>query len=397
MPVVRAYDASTGTWNSSVEGPESLPIKVTSPVTFAAGPGDAPPTSADCSVAGDVLAGRLLLRVRVARSADATRRVLAVTTVPVVRDVLTELGPEASFAPYDGRDVETYLVHNHAGGPLYISQLDDGRGAAIEAVDVYRIRPAAGRGATAGPPAHRLAAVFAVGAARLSRGARDGRFGELVVEGDASAGGYQCGARLCRSCRVTGWWWPPIEEPARQGVSRRVERQRDEVARAARRSRPGAGVYRRRYGGVHRRRRELQRRHAGASKPIHSVARRVHGHAIRSLRRHADGAGKDGPGQRRCRGHASVCVPAGAADHGRIHGVEAVPPGTEFVFQADIARPRSRGWALRGTPAGQFSYLLASKPQTLTDGRLLLATGWVYRGGITVGLLKEASGRRRRM
>ena len=332
MPVVRAYDASTGTWDSALTGPEHPVFRATDPVTFAAGPGDAPPTSADRSVAGDISEGRLLLRVHVAPTVDASRRVLAASTVPAVPDLVRALGPNASFAPYDGRDGEVFLVHDHPGGPLYISQIDDGHGAAIEGVEIYRIGPPLDVRQRPERPLIDLPP-FALWVPFVTPGVRaTADSGDLVVEGDASPGNYQIRSPPVRvEPQYPRGGRHRAHESTGQGVSRRAERHGGEVARAARRSGTGARVHHRRHRGVRARRRELQRQqHGGGAQPIRPVARRLHGHAARSLRRQSDGAGKDGPGRCRLPRRAPVYGSRRIADPGRIHRGAAVPPGPRF-------------------------------------------------------------------
>ncbi len=197
LPMVAAYDPANATWDRRVDGPiASSFAAVEPPVSFAVGynlgpraQGAVPPASADRSMRGDLPPGRYLIRVRVSSSTGATRRLLAVSTEPSVNEVITELGSRHDFAPFAGHDHDVFLLHEHPGGPVFISQFDNGRGSGISGIDVYRIRPAANdgpRGAKLEMPPLRewVPASAGVQASVAAPGA-------LVVQGDNSPQGYQ--------------------------------------------------------------------------------------------------------------------------------------------------------------------------------------------------------------
>ena len=192
LPIVASYDPVHATWDRRVDGPIASPfVAVQPPVSFAVDDGSLPTVSANRSVRGDLPAGRYLLRVHVNRSEEAARRLLAVSTSTEVHEVITELGPRGDFAPYGSYDRDAFLMHEHPGGPVFVSQFDNGRGAAISGVEVYLIRPAVADGPAA-------VEVPALGEwARPTAGVQVTvtATGALAVRGDNSPQGYQIRGR----------------------------------------------------------------------------------------------------------------------------------------------------------------------------------------------------------
>jgi hypothetical protein len=390
MPVVSAYDPSTGAWNRSIEGPVTARFGATSPVTFAIGYDKAaPPVTADRSVVGDVPKGNLLLRVQVRRSVDATRRGLGATTVGGLREVIGELGPDASFTPYDGRDDDVYFIHEHPGGPLYVSQFDNGRGAAIEGVEVYRIRPQL-------DPTQRAETVFREFARftewRPSAGVHATMHStDLVVDGNATPIGYQISS-------------PRTPVPPHDQV-----RVRTQLTTTAGRVCLGAlnGDESKWLAVANDQSRALEFT-ADDSGAFVLVVVNCNGNATAAPSRFVMSAATytiQPPGLYVDRLMALGVSPTTGGDR----GVYTFPPGlsitpaalarvksilrrADYTFNAPIANATPPdGWTIKGTGDAPYSYLMASKPQITGGNRLLLAAGRLQRGGITVGLLKDAA------
>src|SRR5262249_58281531 len=82
-------------------------------------------------------------RIHVNPSRHATRRAVAITETASLRAPVGDLGPDAVVAPYGDHDaaVCVILARDPRRGPLFISQFDDGKDAAITGIDVFRLVP----------------------------------------------------------------------------------------------------------------------------------------------------------------------------------------------------------------------------------------------------------------
>lgn len=208
LPTVSVYDAARGLWDRRLDGPLAHRFQPTAPATIGVGYGPTTPRAADRTLAASIPAGRFLLRIRVGSSSNATKRMLAVTRSPSMEETISDLGPTADMSPYGERDGVAYLFCDHPGGPLYVSQFDDGEGANLDAVEVYRIRPLLHDGQAPEPERLIFSAMPPLRDWLPSRGiqAHLTASGGLAVDGDASRLGYQVASppvRVGPSARVT--------------------------------------------------------------------------------------------------------------------------------------------------------------------------------------------------
>ena len=391
LPAVSAYDPSADGWARSLDGPLARPFDPAPPVALAIGsPPPESPIAADRSVVGDVPKGRWLLRVHVGRSVGpAHRRTLVVTSAASVRDTLSELGSTLDFAPYTKTDEDVYLVHDHQGGPLYVSQFDDGSGASIAGVNAYRIVPQVRADMVATHVAFRDLPGFAQwvpsDGVRMTLDASG-----LVVDGDSSAGGYQI-----RSPRVT------LAPHDRAHVRAEIASERGRVCLGVLNgkeevflkssSEPGGDL-------------EFTADAGGAFVLVVMNCNRS-GAAVPSrfvLSRAAYATELSGLYVDRLMAQLAPEAPAGAPSR-RVYSVPSGLSPTpddlarvkktlltrDFRFNASIARSALDGWMVRGKAEGPYAYVLVSKPQTVTDSRRLLVVGRLLRGGLSVGLLKD--------
>jgi hypothetical protein len=340
--------------------------------------------------------GRYLLRVRlkaVPGSIDGT--IVFVTSVPSMTEAIGELGPSIDVSPYAGRDDEAYLVHDHAGGPVYVSQFDSAPGAAIEGVEVYRIRPLLDEDQKAERSLLREMPPLPMWVPLASAGVRVAvaESGALVVDGDASRMGYQISSPPVASKAFTRITMRAAFAPAQGAVcvgalngsaakwlanggdpSRDFSFSVDETAafRIVFYNCNRADT-----GNVPSRFRLSEVRYAAADPGLY-VDR------LLAVREPAAAAASIVPDPRL---HS---FPAGLhVTSDELAGIETLPPIADMPFHASIARYSDDGWTITGKADGQYSYALRSKPQIVGDDRRLVAIGRVRAGGVTIGLLTK--------
>ena len=396
MPVVQAYDPAAGVWDTRLEDPIDATITSTAPVAFAMGSTAALPAPADRSVALDLPTGRFLFRVHVRPAVNSSRRLLAVTQTRFFRESFGDLGPSIDVAPYFSHDTDAYLFHDHSGGPLYISQFDDGSGASIEGVDVYRIAstlpggqlthltfwdmPPLARWVPFAPPDAGVHATMAGMA--------------LVVEGNGSRSGYQVQS-------------PPVPAPRGSHV----------IARADFSGAGGVVCV----GALNGNGSQWLRRDGRPSRDIRFVVDDTA--SFRLTFYNCNGSETGNVASRFSIARAQYAVddlpavdrlmslldatplPKPVPPDFRLR---AMPPGLaltasdlarvpaplaegDLVFRAPLATRAAGEWTLAGTASSGFSYALVLTPKLLFGRRHLFARGRVNAGGVTFGLQQKGT------
>jgi hypothetical protein len=190
-PAVAAYDEVHRLWLNDAEPALPLPFVAVEPQTIRVGYEVSPSgVTATSSVAADVPPGRYLLHVEIKPGVGASRRLIAVLSQTMITQTVYELGvrPEGDFADYLAGDREVYALIAHPGGMLFVNQIDQNAGAAIESVSISRLTnaldeaPFASREVTLPPfdrwiPQPGVRMVF--------------RENRLQVDGTSSSDGYQ--------------------------------------------------------------------------------------------------------------------------------------------------------------------------------------------------------------
>jgi hypothetical protein len=392
-PLVSSYDPIRGTWERRIEGPLDRNFTAVAPVTFAVGYASAAAAvRADRSVVAEVPAGRILLRARVIGSKDASRRALAVTPSPAWREVITELGSIVDFAPYAEHERNVYLLYEHSGGPLYVSQFDDGRGASIESVDVYMVRPRGDDDPRARPELvdmPPLPSWLPLTSAGVQ--ARIEESGTLVVDGDATLQGYQ----IKSPAVAVGAGSTVTARTAFAGKQGKVcvgALNATEAKWLASAGDPGrdfsftvdeTGAFRLAFYNCNTGETGNLRSRFSVSSPRYFVeSATLYVDRLMSV---LDSPQKTAPApDRRVRSFPPGLV---------IPEDRLAPPTplsrSELQFVAPIVQGVGDGWAIRGRAESAYSYVLVSKPQDVPNGRRLVVIGRVDVGGVTVGLLKK--------
>lgn len=141
LPVAHIFDAKNGQWSDRLGAAILLTTKPVPAQVFRVGylP-DQAPAVASRSVTADLPRGFYLFEVHIKTGPDmAVPRMLAVNSQQEVRQTMSELGPDFDTAPYIPGNTEVYLVHQHGGGSVFLSQFDMSLGAGIFAVKAHPI------------------------------------------------------------------------------------------------------------------------------------------------------------------------------------------------------------------------------------------------------------------
>jgi hypothetical protein len=151
--------------------------------------GDTPAAAATSTMSAELPAGTYLLKVGIRPGAgNSRRRLLAATSRAELDQTIGELGPRGDFAGYFLDQTTVWLLGEHDGGPLFVSQFDDGQGAAIESVRVFPVDGAADTEySSPSAPAHDFGRDWTLVAGVRTEMTTEG----LTVAGDASTDGYQ--------------------------------------------------------------------------------------------------------------------------------------------------------------------------------------------------------------
>lgn len=392
LPNVSVYDAEHRQWLSGIDGPLAVRFTSIAPVEFRIGfENEPPPATATRSVASDLPAGRYLLRVSVTPGAGPTTRRLAAAVPPkLLRQTMGERGPEGDFSSYFPDETTVMLVSVHDGGPLYVSQFDDGAGADIRAVEVF---PISGLSAPENVPAFAplppLSAWVPVPGVRASAAPGGG----LAIEGDATRYGYQIMSpavaaepnafvrmrldvtveqgRLCSGVlNGTGLQWIVSPDQLRPAGTFRMDDTSSFRVVAANCNTQDTAILPTRF------------------------TLRSGSYFAESLSLYTD----------RLMGSAVFAAPARDTDS--LAGVLTAPRGlsvtrgilaapvialrpANIFYRADIVRREQDGWIISGRAQGAYTYLLRMKDRYFAQDGRVLVKGRLERGGVTIGLLRD--------
>jgi hypothetical protein len=145
IPSVATYDEVHRHWLTDADAPLPVRFEAIAPQTLRIGYDMSPSgITATSSVAADVPPGRYLVRANVKTGVGSSRRLLAVVSSTMIVQTVYELGvrPEGDFADYLAGDREVFAVIAHPGGTLFVNQFDQNAGAGIESVQISRVRDA---------------------------------------------------------------------------------------------------------------------------------------------------------------------------------------------------------------------------------------------------------------
>ena len=398
LPAVRVYDVATQSWDQRLEGPIGASFGPAAPVMFNIDYTPTQPVPADRSVVADLPPGRYLLRVRVGRSSGGSpSRMVCATPAQSMTEVIGELGPSFDVSAYAPGADDAYVVHEHAGGSVYVSQFDNGQGASIDGVEVYRIRPTLHDDQRAEERIFQAMPALASWVPLATDGvrARVTEAGALVVEGNASPQGYQIqspalpakpgtavtirtaftreqGTVCVGALNHTGEKWIANGgNPAQDFVFTMDDAtsfrlvyyncQPPDAGTVASRFAVSDARYAVALPGYY-----VDRLIAIVDPPAVPAAAIVPGPRVQSF---PSGLVLSADETER------ITTPIGSAD---------------LQFNAPLAIMAGDGWTIHGTADARFSYLLHSKPQRVDGTTMLVVTGSVRRGGVTVGLLKNS-------
>jgi hypothetical protein len=397
LPDVSVFDAGAQQWVSRLG--QALPVSftATAQVEFALGyENDPRPVRAARTRSATVPPGRYLIRVGIIPGAgDVARRMLAATSPEMRQQRVGELGPQGDFTSYFERDRQVVMLSLHGGGPLEISQFDDGAGAEIGAIEVFPVVALLDPGET---PAVLALSVPDPASWTPTKGLRGTALasGALELAGDASRSGTQLTSpklaadigdsvalhldmtvtqgRACLGVlngTKTAWLVSP--DRPRTDVTFREDESRafyvvsancnDADTNPATRLTVFGGRYTIDPAMLYTDRLMM----AVDQKPANPVDVDVAGvmpglvTAPRDLK------------VTRATLNASV---------------ERLRQG-DLAFQAPIIRVKDDGWTIAGRAESAFSYVLQSKPRVFDQHARLIAAGTVSQGGLTVGLLSK--------
>lgn len=142
LPAVRVYDVLNRQWRTRLSTPLTATFAAREPAVFHVGyAGDTAPAPATSTVAAELDPGIYFVRISLSAGAGTGPRMIAVTSEAQLTQQISELGPQGGFAAYLARDTSVDVLHTHSGGPLLVSQFDDGAGASIGAIELRAVEP----------------------------------------------------------------------------------------------------------------------------------------------------------------------------------------------------------------------------------------------------------------
>jgi hypothetical protein len=195
-PVVAAYDAENGRWYERLGAAGASVFHAVRPATLHIQFGaPTPPRTAAATAAADLPPGQYLLHVTVTPGAGSVpNRLIAATSAGMFDQQIGELGARGDFAAYLPGDRDLFLLSDHPGGLLYVSQFD-GDGASIGGVTAAPIVDVIDESERPTPPGHlpALTSWHAEDGIRVT-----GDPGHVVVDGDDSPYGYQFSSPVVR-------------------------------------------------------------------------------------------------------------------------------------------------------------------------------------------------------
>lgn len=393
LPDVSMFDSDTQRWLSRLGPVMAVAFAPAPPAEFAIGyEREVPIARADRTVTANLPAGRYLLRISLTPgSGGGRRRLLAATSPAERRQQIGELGPAGDFSSYFAGDRQVLLTAVHGGGPLEVSQIDAGEGAAIASVEVFPVLPLLDPIETPGihelPPPATWKATAGVKASVLPA---DG----VAIEGDASQLGYQViSPRLAANPRDRVTLHLDMQVLAGRACLGVLNG--DLATWLVSPDRPRSDVTFRLDG----------------SRGFHVVAANCNSSESGNTPTRLTIAGGrftvEASELYTDRFMNAVDVPAPRPEDidlvGTMPGLLSSPAempvsralldspltaiaSADMDFVAANVRAAGAGWNLAGNAEAAYSYVLQSKPQTFDSSTRLIVSGTVERGGITVGL-----------
>jgi hypothetical protein len=149
LPNVSIYNSSNHQWSNGIGTLKKISLKISTPVKFNVGyTQDSLASTANNTISFLLEQGDYLLKVAMNKGGNILKhnKMLCVTSVPEVKKVFSELGlysddrTLSDCTPYVYSDKDTYLIHRHLGGEVYVSQFDSSPDSRILKVDVYPIQ-----------------------------------------------------------------------------------------------------------------------------------------------------------------------------------------------------------------------------------------------------------------
>lgn len=393
VPHVSVYVPGRQQWLHRVGPPSPAEFKEVAPVVLRVGYEAEPPeTRPSITLAGELPPGPYLLRVSVVPGAgDTERRMITATSSSMLVQTMSELGPEGDFAPYLAGDTLVFLLADHNGGPLSVSQFDNGAAPRIAAVTAY---PVVGLLERDELPSRALPlpSLEKWEATTGNQARVEGN--ELVVTGDGSGSGYQLMSpfvRVRESHEVTirismrtlsgrvctgilngdGRQWLVTPDRTRGELQFTVdETQAFRVVYANCNPREGSPPSRF----------AVSPGEILDQPPAATYARRLVVAALHpELEQLDERAGPD-----------VQTVPAGlVVSAAAVSGpIEPVTP-EELGYRAGIVTHDAGVWSFQGQAEGAYTYLVQTRERRLDADSRLLVSGHVTKGGIAIGLLRD--------
>jgi hypothetical protein len=400
VPVVSAYDAKHQRWLSRLGEPVST-FQPVDAVTLRVGYGEEPgPATASRTVAADLPPGWYLVNVAVTPGAARSgARLIAATATSMLRQSMSELGPAGDFAAYTETDRELYLLLEHPGGPLSVSQFDAGAGAAFNRVSAT---PVVGLLDPALEVSHETPLPpLATWAPTSQVHVRPGPGGALGVDGDDTPFGYQIVSPIVHAARLDTLTVRIKVAVDRGNVCGGVldgagahwlvapEAIRDEMKFTA----DDSGGFRLVFANCNSQAQRMASRFSIETGTVVNDTAKLY---VDQLVDAAQGLLR-APDDRSQLDFAGTpldpdvrLVPptlrVGRKDLARP--LEDVRPET-LTFRAPLVQYSDGAWTMKGKADGQYTYLLRSKERAFDADGLAVVTGRVERGGVTIGLFKK--------
>lgn len=399
LPDVNVFDAAAQRWITRL-GP-AMPVAFTAipAVEFAIDYDAAPrPVRAAHTVSAVVPPGRYLVRVAIAPGAgEKNHRMLAATTPEMRRQTIGEQGPRGDFTSYFAGDRYVVLLSIHGGGPLDISQFDDGGGAAIEGVELFPVLPLLDLDEAAGVHPRPLAPPRSWTPTKGVRVTPLGSDG-ATVEGDASQAATQLTSpkvladihdrvTLRLDMTVTaGHACLGVLNGTKSGWLVSPDRPRTDVIFREDDTRGFYVV-------------SANCNEAAAGNPPTLFTVFGGSYTIEPAMLYTDrlmnaiDARPDDPADLDVSGAMPglVTAPTYLTVTGTLLKGPASPvTPADLAFLAPILQPGSNGsWRVAGRAESGYSYLLQSKPRSFDAASRLIVAGTIEKGGLTVGLLSR--------
>ena len=309
----------------------------------------------------------------------------------MLRQTMGEAGPDADFTAYLEDDTEVFMLAMHSGGPLYVSQFDDGVQPKIFGVTAY---PILGLLDPHEQPSHAQDLPDLTSWVPTT-GIEAHLEGDTIrVNGDATTSGYQIVSPLIRAGehdKITVRMPIKVEEGkvcagALNGNSLLwllpADAPRDELrfaVDATQGFRLVVANCNARADG------EKSRFVLWPGTFLDEPTDEFYADRLVAAALHPD---PEKPPE--SAGPGVQTFPAGLKlTKAEVEGpLEALLPA-DVAFRADIVQQNANTWTAKGKAQGPFTYLLLSKERRLDKNSRVLVAGRVEEGGISVGLLKN--------